>query len=81
MPESPGRRPQITDEEILDVFRSAADPVLTTGEVAAEFEITHRGVRDRLDKLAEEGTLESKDVGARAKVWWAPGHTETAGRE
>ena len=77
MSESPGRSPEITDEEILEVFRSAADPVLTTGEVAAEFEITHRGVRDRLDKLAEEGALESKDVGARAKVWWAPEHTET----
>ena len=81
MAESPGRRPQITDEEILDVFRSTSDPVLTTSEVAAEFEITHRGVRDRLDKLAEEGTLKSKDVGARAKVWWAPGYTETAGQK
>jgi len=65
MAESPGRRPQITDEEIVNVFRSASDPVLTTSEVAAEFEITHRGVHDRLDKLAEEGTLKSKDVGAR----------------
>ena len=44
MSDGPGRRPEITDEEILAVFRSSADPVLTTGEVAAEFEITHRGV-------------------------------------
>lgn len=72
MSERPGRSPEITDEEILDVFRNASDPVLTTSEIAGEFDITHRGVRDRLDKLTEEGTLESKDVGARAKVWWVP---------
>jgi len=81
MSEGPGRSPEITDEEILDVFRSASDPVLTTSEVAAEFELTHRGVRDRLDNLAEEGTLNSKDVGARAKVWWVPENTEATDRE
>ncbi len=77
MSDGPGRRPEITDEEILAVFRSSADPVLTTGEVASEFEITHRGVRDRLEKLEEEGILESKKVGARAKIWWDPDYTTT----
>ncbi len=56
------------------MFRSSSDPVLTTGEVASEFEITHRGLRDRLDKLEEDGKLKSKKVGARAKVWWDPDH-------
>ncbi len=75
MSDGPGRRPEITDEEILAVFRSSADPVLTTGEVAAQFEITHRGVRDRLEKLEEQGVLRSKKVGARAIVWWDPDYT------
>lgn len=77
MSDGPGRKPEFTDEEILAVFRSSSDPVLTTGEVASGFDITHRGVRDRLEKLEERGKLESKKVGARAKVWWDPEHTST----
>ncbi|TVT95148.1 winged helix-turn-helix transcriptional regulator [Haloferax volcanii] len=79
MSNGPGRKPKITDHEILEVFRSSSDPVLTTAEVAAEFEITHRGVRDRLEKLEEAGKLRSKKVGARAKVWWDPEHTSVNG--
>jgi predicted HTH transcriptional regulator len=72
MSDGPGRAPEITDEEIINVFHSSSDPVLTTSEVASEFEITHRGVRDRLEKLEKKGSLESKKVGARAIVWWIP---------
>jgi len=78
MNDGPGRKPKITDEEIVDVFRSSSDPILTTREVASQFEITHRGVRDRLEALEEEGVLKSKKVGARAKVWWDPEHTITS---
>ena len=78
MSDGPGRRPEITDEEILAVFRSSPDPVLSTGEVASQFEITHRGVRDRLEKLEEQGILRSKKVGARAKIWWDPEYTTTS---
>ncbi|MDB2281289.1 hypothetical protein PM030_05320 [Halorubrum ezzemoulense] len=77
MSDGPGRTPDISDSEILNVFRASSEPVLTTSEVAASFEITHRGVRDRLEKLEEEDMLESKKVGARAIVWWDPEHTTT----
>jgi predicted ArsR family transcriptional regulator len=72
MSDGPGRKPEIADDEILAVFRSSSDPVLSTSEVASQFDITHRGVRDRLEKLEENGKLRSKNVGARAKVWWDP---------
>jgi len=75
MSEGPGRRPKITDDEILAVFQSSSDPVLTTSEIASQFDITHRGVRDRLEKLETEEKVNSKKVGARAKVWWDPNHT------
>jgi DNA-binding Lrp family transcriptional regulator len=77
MSDGPGRKPKITDEEILDAFRSSSEPVLTTSEIASEFDITHRGVRDRLEKLEEDGVLRSKKVGARAKVWSDPEYTTT----
>jgi predicted ArsR family transcriptional regulator len=72
MSDGPGPRPKFTDDEILAVFRSSSDPVLTTSEVASQFDVTHRGVRNRLEKLEEAGQLKSKKVGARAKVWWDP---------
>lgn len=81
MSDGPGRHPEITDDEILAVFRSSSDPVLTTAEIASQFEITHRGVRDRLEKLEEKGDLESKKVGARAMVWWDPTHTQVVESE
>lgn len=77
MTNGPGRKPKVTNDEILDVFRSSSDPVLTTSEVASEFDITHRGVRDRLEQLEDNGLLESKKVGAKAIVWWDPEHTIT----
>ncbi|WP_340099404.1 hypothetical protein [Salinibaculum salinum] len=45
------------------------------------FDLTPRGIRDRLEKLEKEGTLESKKVGARAIVWWDPEHTTTSGKD
>lgn len=78
MSDGPGRRPEVSDEEILAVFRSSSDPVLSTSEIASKFDLTHRGVRDRLEKLDEQGSLESKKVGARGKVWWDPTHTTTS---
>jgi len=72
MSDGPGRRPEVTDDEILAVFKASVDPILTTSEVASEFDITHRGVRDRLEKLEDENILKSKKVGARAIVWWDP---------
>ncbi|MFC6838378.1 winged helix-turn-helix domain-containing protein [Halomarina ordinaria] len=74
---TPGRPPTVSDEEILEVFRSASDPVLTTADLAGEFSLTRRGMLDRLKKLERAGVLHSKAVGARGVVWWLPGHTNT----
>jgi predicted transcriptional regulator len=69
---SPGRKPTVSDNEILEIFCQQADPVLTTAEVAAELDIGHRGTFDRLRKLADEGTIEMKKVGDSGVVWWYP---------
>lgn len=73
----PGRKPTVSDDEILDIFRQSSDPVLTTGEVAEKLDIGHRGTYDRLQKLANGGTLEMKKVGDSGAVWWDPKHTTT----
>lgn len=67
----PGRNAEVSDEEILDVFRNASDPVLTTMEVGEEIGLRQRGTYDRLRQLVEEGNLQTKKAG-QASVWWLP---------
>ena len=65
-----GRKPRVTDEEILDVFQSTSDPVLSTAEVAESLPIERRSVFNRLQQLEEDGLLKSKEIGGRNRVWW-----------
>jgi hypothetical protein len=66
----PGRKPTVSDTEILDVFRHASDPVLTTAEVAEQVDLGRRGTFDRLSRLAKENKIEMKKVGKSGAVWW-----------
>jgi repressor of nif and glnA expression len=66
----------VTEQDLLRVFDYDDDPVLTAPEVTEGLRqfgktMTSEGVRNRLDKLADKGLVERKDVGARAVVWWA----------
>ncbi len=65
-----GRKPRVTDKDLLDVFRSTSDPVLSTAEVADAVPIKRRGTLNRLQVLEEDGHLESKLIGGRNTVWW-----------
>ncbi|TKX68844.1 winged-helix domain-containing protein [Halorubrum sp. SP9] len=75
--DSPGRKPTVSDEEILAVFEKAEDPVLMSDEVAESLPIGRRAVYNRLRSLEEQGFLQSKKTGARSTVWWYPGYTVT----
>ena len=76
MSDGPGRKPSVSDEEILEVFRISSDPVLTASEIAAQLPIERRGLLDRLKNLEDQGLLNSKDVGGRSTVWWHPNYTK-----
>lgn len=67
-----GRKPSITDDDIIAVFQNASDPFLTTREVVDQVSIGHRGTYDRLEKLANEDVLRMKKVGKSNAVWWYP---------
>ena len=75
--DGPGRKPTVSDEEILAVFVNAEDPVLMADEVAESLPIGRRAVYNRLRSLEEQGTLKSKKTGARSIVWWYSGYTTT----
>jgi PAS domain S-box-containing protein len=63
--------------ETIGVFGEEGEP-LTTSEVAESLGIGRRSTYDRLERLVEAGHLETKKVGASARVWWQPGIVDSA---
>ncbi|WP_435348803.1 PAS domain S-box protein [Haloarchaeobius sp. HRN-SO-5] len=55
--------------ETLAVFDGSGEP-RTTREVASGLDIGRRSTYERLDRLVESGFIETKKVGANARVWW-----------
>ncbi|MHC3437204.1 hypothetical protein ACYJ1Y_03675 [Natrialbaceae archaeon A-gly3] len=68
--------PEVSDEDLLDVFRESEKPVLTAKQVAGEVSIGRKAVLERLRGLEERGMVERMVVGARAVVWWTVGDGE-----
>ncbi|QIB75475.1 GAF domain-containing protein [Halogeometricum borinquense] len=62
--------------ETLALFEQSGTP-LTTTEVADCLELGRRSTYDRLDRLVNHGRLETKKVGANARVWWRPTEPQT----
>lgn len=67
--DSGGRKPVVTDEQILRLFLESEDPVLAAPELADELPISKTGVYKRLRDFDERGLLDSKKI-ARGKAWW-----------
>jgi len=70
MSDGPGRKPRVTDEEILQLFRDSDDPVLSTGEVTVQLPIKRSGAYKRLKSLREEGRLKGKQIDGKNTVYW-----------
>lgn len=68
----PGRKPTVSDAEILNAFRETPDPVLTTNEVAEVIELSRRGTFDRLARLSEDGEIKMKKIRETGAIWWFP---------
>ena len=66
----PGPTSRVSDNEIIDLFRDTDDPVLSTAEVTERIPLKRRATYNRLRSLADEGRLESKQIGGRNTVWW-----------
>jgi DNA-binding Lrp family transcriptional regulator len=52
------------------VLREEDGPALTAKEVGERIGCTSEAARQRLHELQDYGDVESKQVGARAVVWW-----------
>lgn len=64
-----GRKPTISNEEILEVFLNHRDPVLSTAEVAEIVDFSQAGILSRLRSLEKKGWLASKKIG-NSNAWW-----------
>ena len=64
----------IDPETVMDVFDArddAARPVTAT-DVVDELGIARRTAHNKLNALVERGTLDTRKIGARGRVWWIP---------
>lgn len=69
-----GDEERSTSNETLAVFDRVSTP-LTTSEVADQLSITRRDAYDRLQRAVARGELETRNVGARGRIWWRPPST------
>jgi len=67
---SMGRQKKVDDEDILVAIATSPDPVTTAPELAEKLDYSQDGVRRRLLELSDKGWVESRDVGARATIYW-----------
>jgi len=65
-----GRSKRLDDETILREIATHPDPVVTAPELSERLDYSADGIRKRLQDLEESGYVISRDVGARATVWW-----------
>lgn len=64
-----GRKPTVSDYDIIEYIESSEDPFVTTKEIADYLGFSSKHAGDRLQRLEEEGLLSSKRVGV-APAWW-----------
>ena len=65
---------RIDPDTVIDVFAArddAARPVTAT-DVVEELGIARRTAHNKLNALVERGTLDTRKIGARGRVWWIP---------
>lgn len=60
---------QVTNEDVLAVFKVAELPILTATEVAEELDCSRPTAYNKLENLVDADELRKKKVGARAVVY------------
>jgi hypothetical protein len=63
---------EISTDDVLTMIRNTADPIVTTNDVGEALGCSTETARRKLTELAEAGTIERRQVGANAVVWWIP---------
>lgn len=64
-------------EDVLGVFDDVRGPVITSSDVAEQFDCTTEAARQKLTGLYEQGQVDKRKTG-RVVVWWHTGGTPPA---
>lgn len=67
-----------TNEELVAAMRNHPRPFCTAKELAEQFDVGNTTILGRLEELEDEGAVGSKNVGARAVVFWLHSDEDTA---
>jgi len=66
---TPGRKPTVSDVDILRQFMLNRAPFIHPTELTETFDMSRQGVYNRLEKLDEKGLLDSKKTGGSRNYW------------
>jgi len=66
----PGPEQRRSDTEVLREMLLVRGPAATASELAERLNYSRQNVSRILKRLEDEGLVDSKQAGARAKVWW-----------
>lgn len=68
------RAKTVSDDRLLAAMDEVdvPSPVVTVSDLCEVIDLKRDAVRTRLKNLENEGLVESRQVGARAAVWWRP---------
>jgi predicted ArsR family transcriptional regulator len=72
----PGPDPKVQDCEIVQAIIDVDEPVASTTDIANRIDLSNVQIRERLDKLQQEGVLRSKPIG-NSSAWWVANLQET----
>lgn len=59
----------VTLADVLGVFERVEGPVVTTGDVADHLDCSREAARQKLERLTEQGTLDSRKTAGRVVYW------------
>ncbi|WP_432764789.1 MarR family transcriptional regulator [Halobaculum limi] len=65
-------RQKVSDDQVVQLFRDAHQPIRTAGDLTEQLPITRQAVNKRLRRLASRGLLCRRKVGSSAVVYWLP---------
>jgi predicted ArsR family transcriptional regulator len=65
----PGPDLKVKDYEIIQAIMDVDEPVASTTDIANRIDLSNVQIRERLNKLQQEGAVDCKQIG-NSNAWW-----------
>lgn len=66
-----GPDPKVTDETLLSCIKSDSRPFATVSTVTKEVSLSHERVRQRLNRLSDQGRIQREQISGSVVLYWA----------